>query len=334
MDYAITDYKRKDLEYLEAIKNAIVKDKRLLVNEEILDGFIKDLRGKTEATKQSYYKGAKHFLDYCSKRGIEKVEDADITNYYNYLISRIGKPKNEEGLTINSVNMFLTSLRKLYKYLEKKGINNLASNLESIKSTRAHKKDPLTKDQALRLLRSQDRTTKEGKRNYALLILLLYTGLRTIEVERANVGDLRTKGSKQVLEVQGKGHKEKDDYVKLSPVVYDALLDYLATRKDAKPSDPLFISYSNRTKNSRLKTRSIREIVKKCLLEIGVNSPRVTTHSFRHSAITFSLLGGATLQEAQSLARHENINTTLIYAHNLDRLNSNYEEAISNFLDA
>lgn len=334
MDYAITNFKSREIDYLEAIKKAVVKDNKFLVNEAILEDFIKDLRGKTNATKESYYKGAKYFISYCNSRGIDKVEERDITNYYNYLVSRIGKPKNEDGLTINSVNMFLTSLRKLYKYLEKKGIKNLASNLESVKSTRSHKKDPLTKSQALELLRSQDRTTEEGKRNYALLTLLLHTGLRTIEIERANVGDLRTKGSKQVLEVQGKGHKEKDDYVKLSPVVYEAILDYLATRKDAKPNDPLFISYSNRTKESRLKTRSIREIVKKCLEEIGVNSPRITTHSLRHSAITFSLLGGATLQEAQTLARHENINTTLIYAHNLDKLNSNYEEAVDNFLDA
>ncbi len=332
MDYTLDTLNNRSLSTLEAIKNAVVNDNKLLVNDAILEDFIKSLRGKTDATKESYYKGAKYFMSYCYKNGIEEVEEKDITNYYNYLISKIGKEK--DGLTINSVNMFLTSLRKLYKYLEKKGIKNLASDLESVKSTRTHKKDPLTKSQALELLRSQDRTTEEGKRNYALLTLLLHTGLRTIEIERANVGDLRTKGSKQVLEVQGKGHHEKDDYVKLSPVVYEALLDYLATRKDAKPSDPLFISYSNRTKESRLKTRSIREIVKGCLEEIGVNSPRITTHSLRHSAITFSLLGGATLQEAQSLARHENINTTLIYAHNLDKLNSNYENTVDNFLEA
>lgn len=332
MDYTLATLNNKELSTLEAIKNAVVNDNKFLVNDAILEDFVKNLRGKSKATIESYYKGAKNFIDFCEKRGIQEVEERDITNYYNYLVSRIGQERN--GLSINSVNMFLTSLRKFYKYLEKKGIKNLASDLESIKSTRQHKKDPLTKEQALNLLRSQDLTTTEGKRNYALLTLLLHTGLRTIEIERANVGDIRTKGSKQVLEVQGKGHKEKDDYVKLSPVVYEALLNYLATRKDAKPSDPLFISYSNRTKESRLKTRSIREIVKGCLEEVGVSSPRVSTHSLRHSAITFSLLGGASLQEAQAIARHENINTTLIYAHNLDKLNSNYEEAVDNFLEA
>ena len=323
MDLAILN--NKELSTLEAIKNAVVNDNKFLVNETILEDFINSLRRCTDATKESYYKGAKQFINFCEKRGIQEVEEQDITNYYNFL---------EENYTPSTINSYLTALRKLYKYLKKKGIKNLASDLESAKTSRTYKKDPLTKEQALELLRSQDRTTEEGERNYALLTLLLHTGLRTIEIERANVGDLRTKGTKQVLEVQGKGHREKDDYVKLSPVVYDALLDYLATRKDVKPSDPLFISYSNRTKASRLKTRSIREIVKKCLEEIGINNPRITTHSLRHSAITFSLLGGATLQEAQSLARHENINTTLIYAHNLDKLNSNYEQSIDNFLEA
>ena len=230
--------------------------------------------------------------------------------------------------------MFIVSLRKLYKFLEKKGIKNLASDLKSVKTTRQPKKDPLTKEQALELLRSIDRTTEEGLRDYAIIQLLLRAGLRTIELERANIEDLRTLGSKQVLQVQGKGHKEKDDFVKLTKKPYNAIMEYLSVRKDAKPNDPLFTSLSDRSRGQRLKTRSLRGIVKKRLKAININTDRITTHSLRHSAITFALLGGATIQEAQALARHERIDTTLIYAHNLDKLKSDYEETIDNYLES
>lgn len=332
MDYAIELSKTYELNTLETIKNALINEKRLTPNEEIIESFLASLRGKSERTKETYRKGVKNFFTYCKNENIEIVQEEDITNYYNSLIERIGKEK--EGLTVNSVNMFITSLRKLYKFLEKKGIKNLASDLETVKSTRQHKKDPLTKEQALTLLSSIDKTTEEGLRDYAIIELLLHAGLRTIELERANIEDLRTKGTKQVLQIQGKGHKAKDDYAKLTAKPYNAIMDYLAIRKDAKPKDALFTSLSNRGKGQRLKTRSIREIVKNRLRAIGINTERITTHSLRHSAITFALLGGATIQEAQALARHERIDTTLIYAHNLDKLQSNYEETIDKYLES
>ena len=62
--------------------------------------------------------------------------------------------------------------------------------------------------------------------------------------------------------------------------------------------------------------------------KIGLNSDRLTAHSLRHTAITLALKGGATIQEAQALGRHANINTTLIYAHNIDRLTQAPERKI------
>ena len=108
--------------------------------------------------------------------------------------------------------MFIVSLRKLYKFLEKKGIKNLASDLKSVKTTRQPKKDPLTKEQALELLRSIDRTTEVGKRDYAIITLLLHAGLRTIELERANVEDLRTLGISKSYKCRAKDIKRKTTF--------------------------------------------------------------------------------------------------------------------------
>ena len=62
----------------------------------------------------------------------------------------------------------------------------------------------------------------------------------------------------------------------------------------------------------------------------GYDSDRLTAHSLRHTAATLNLLAGGTLQETQQLLRHSSINTTTIYAHNLDRAQSKSEERIAN----
>ena len=324
MDYTLK-LKNYEANTLEEIKNALINNKKFEVNEEILQSFIKSLRGRTEATKETYYKGAKHFITYCIEHNIEQVTEEDITSYINYL------ENNNKPATIN---MYVTSLKLLYNFLAKKGIKNLGSDLKGEKLSRDFKKDPLTKEQALKLLNSIDRSNAEGKRNYAMLQLLIKRGLRTIELERANIEDFRTYGKKQVLFLQRKGHRQNDDYTKLSPAIVDAIEDYLATRSNMKPSDPLFISYSDRSNGQRLKTRSIREIVKNSLKKVGINNPRITTHSLRHSAVTFCLLNGGTIQEAQHLAGHENITTTLQYAHNIDKYNNDYENKVDNYLEA
>ncbi|MGN9065310.1 tyrosine-type recombinase/integrase, partial [Collinsella sp. HCP28S3_B9] len=66
---------------------------------------------------------------------------------------------------------------------------------------------------------------------------------------------------------------------------------------------------------------------------LGHMSERLTTHSFRHSAVTFALLGGASLQQAQALARHTNLTTTMVYAHNVDRVSQAPERFVDGLLD-
>ena len=151
-----------------------------------------------------------------------------------------------------------------------------------------------------------------------MLVTMLTMGLRTIEVTRANIEDIRTKGNTTVLFVQGKGHEEKDDLIRMPQHVESAIRDYLSVRKANDLSEPLFVSTSNHNSNGRMTTRSIRRIVKTAFIAAGFDSPRLTAHSTRHTAATLSLLNGATLQQTQELLRHRNIGTTEIYAHNID----------------
>ena len=315
MDLTLTNYQIKDL---------FLKDINFNVNDFILDDFKNNLDA-TPRTKETYIKGVKVFIEWCNKNNIDEVTHATLIQY-------------KEDLTANkkasTISMYVTALKKLYKYLETKGIKNIASDLKGAKQKRNYSKDPLTLEQAKDLLNSIDRTTQEGKRNYALIHLLLTTGLRTIEIERANIEDIRNVANTSVLYIMGKGRDTKDEYVKLTYETLKALNEYLGTRDIKDNKEPLFISLSDRTNGKRLKTRSIRDIIKKAYLKIGINNDKITTHSLRHTAITLSLIGGTPLQEVQQMARHSNINTTMIYAHNLKRIESHAEQNIQALLNS
>ena len=319
MDFALTNYYTKD-----NIKELFLQDNNFNINDFVLDDFKKNLDA-TPRTKETYVKGVKVFLQWCEKNNVSEITHATLIQYKEDLM---------ETKKASTISMYMTALKKLYKYLETKGIKNIASDLKGAKQKRNYSKDPLTLDQAKELLKSIDRTTNEGKRNYALIHLLLTTGLRTIEIERANVEDIRNVANNSVLYVMGKGRDTKDEYVKLTYETLKAINEYLATRKIKDNKEPLFISYSDRTNGNRLKTRSIRDIIKKAYRNIGINSDKITTHSLRHTAITLSLIGGTPLQEVQQMARHSNINTTMIYAHNLKRIESNAEQNIQTLLNS
>lgn len=295
------------------------------INDLILDDFKANLDA-TKTTKETYVKCIKVFMDYCNKYNISEITHATLIQYKEWL--------TDNNKKANTVSMYVTSLKKLYKYLETKGFKNIASDLKGSKQKRNYSKDPLTLDQAKDLLNSIDRTTNEGKRNYALIHLLITTGLRTIEIERANIEDIRNIANTSVLYIMGKGRDTKDEYVKLTYETLKAINEYLSTRNIKDDKEPLFTSLSDRTNGQRLKTRSIRDIIKKAFKNIGINSDKITTHSLRHTAITLSLLGGSTIQEVQQLARHTNINTTMIYAHNLKRIESQAENNIQTLLNS
>lgn len=174
-----------------------------------------------------------------------------------------------------------------------------------------------------------DRSTLKGLRDYAMLSVMVTTGLREISIVRADIGDIRTAGDAVALFYQGKGHEEKADYVKLAEPVEEAVRAYLKARGGADPKAPLFSSIANRNNGERMTTRSVSRVAKERLIAVGLESDRLTGHSMRHTAATLNLLNGGTVEETRQLLGHTNINTTLIYSHALERAKNNSEERIA-----
>lgn len=273
----------------------------------------------SENTKKTYLVCVSKFLKWLSDNAIEFISYELMVDYKNHL---------KDMYKSKTVNTHITALKDFFKYLERRGFTNYAKDLKKERTDNNFTKDSLTANQVKDIFKSIDTTTEEGARASAIFRLLVGTGLRACEVVRADIGDIRTNGNKKVLYVRGKGETQKTKYVILYPSVMQAIQNYLRFRENPKDNEPLFTSNSNRNNGKRLTTRTIQRIVKGLFKDNGIISERLTTHSTRHTAINLSLDNGADILQVQAMARHTNINTTMIYVHNLQRLSNNAEEKI------
>lgn len=272
-------------------------------------------------TVETYSKAIKQFFIYLQDKGIKKPQREDIVAYREYL-SKDHKP--------TTVQSYLAAVKLFFQWTEQEKIYpNIAQRVKGAKLDTEHKKDYLTKKQVSKLLKSIDRSTLKGKRDYAMLSLMVTTGLRTVSIINANVEDIRAAGDATALYYKGKGHQEKATYVKLAEPVEEAIRGYLKARGRADGKEPLFTSTAHRNNGGRMTTRSISRVAKESLIDIGLDSDRLTAHSFRHTAATLNLLNGGTVEETQQLLDHKNINTTLIYSHALERAKNNSEKRIA-----
>lgn len=272
-------------------------------------------------TVQTYTKAIKQFMLYLATNGISQPKREDIIAYREYLT------KGHKPTTVQS---YLAAVKLFFQWTERENLYpNVADHVKGATLDREHKKDYMSTKQVNRLLSGVDQSTLQGARDYAILSLMVTTGLRTVSIVAANIEDIRTVGDDSVLYYKGKGHDEKAKYVKLAEPVEDAILNYLKLRGKSAGESPLFASVSNKNSGQRMTTRSISRIVKTHLEESGLISDRLTAHSLRHTAATLNLKNGGTLEETKQLLDHADINTTLIYVHAMEREDNNSEKRIA-----
>lgn len=292
--------------------------------EELVDRFIASQDVK-ESSKLLYRRTLKQYFNWVEDKGylLSEIARSQLLEYKQELLT-----SGKSSLTVGS---YITSVRRFYEWTEaNKYYPNVAKGIKTPKRKQQFKKQPLLPAQATALLNYyQDKAL----RDYAIVNLLLRTGLRTIEVTRANIGDITFKGSQRVLLVHGKGRDEKDNFVLLTDKTYQPIAEYLATRGKVNSSEPLFTSTSNNSKGERLSTRTISYIAKEGLKAIGLGERAFTAHSLRHTTAVNILRGGGSLEQAQMTLRHSNPATTQIYTATLDeerRLKNSGEALIDN----
>lgn len=301
-------------------QNNVIESKR--IDNTLLKRFLEYLDA-SEKTVQTYTRALRQFFKFLYENNITQPQRNDVLAFRDNL-----KDKGRKPTTIKS---YIVAVRLFFQWTNQEGLYpNIAEKIKGAKLDQAHKKDYLTVDQIKDVLNNIDTSTLTGARDYAIILLMVTGGLRTIEVSRADMDDMRNVGNSPALYIQGKGREEKTEYVKLPLQVFKAIGRYREMLE--KQYDVLFVSTSNNNKGQRLTTRSISGIVKKRLKEAGYTSNRLTAHSLRHTAGTLNLMNGGTLEETQQLLRHSNINTTMIYLHHLERENNQSEKRIADAL--
>ena len=277
--------------------------------EELVDRFIASQDVK-ESSKKLYRRTLKQYFNWVEDKGylLSEIARPQIIEYKEELLS--------SGLSSLTVGSYITSVRRFYEWTEaNKLYPNIAKGIRTPRRKQQFKKQPLQPEQATALL---DYYQDKALRDFAIINLLLRTGLRTIEVIRADVEDITFKGSQRVLLVHGKGRDEKDSFVVLTEKAYQPIADYLSTRGKVKSSEPLFTSTSNNSQGGRLSTRTISYIAKEGLKAIGLDERAYTAHSLRHTTAVNILRAGGSLEMAQMTLRHSNPATTQIYTATLN----------------
>ncbi len=270
----------------------------------------------TSISKQTYKNSLKVFFDYF--RGTqEQFPTVDtIDNYLNFLKERNLKPTTQR--------IHIASLKRFFSFLSNRGIfPNITSEAKAPKVSTEFKKDCLTVEQIKDILAGE-----HSQRDKLIFLIAITCGLRTIEIERLNKEDVAMRGTSPILWVWGKGRSEKE-YINISSELYQELCNYIKNSNSEEQA--IFTSNCNRT-HSRLSKDMISRIIKRLMREHNINDNRHTSHSCRHTCISLALEQGEELRNVQKLARHRNINTTLIYAHDLEKKNNTCSQTIMNLL--
>ena len=274
-------------------------------------------------------------------------------NGWEYRTDRNGEPI-QIICKANTVKIYLQSVKQFFKWTAANNLYpNIAENIHAPKVSDSHKKDALTAAEVLTIEHSItttaaqrtaeagaaakdragriNRSTEQGKRLFAMYLLAVNAGLRTIEISRANIKDLETKNGRTWLYIWGKGRAEADQKKPIAPEVKAAIDDYLKARTDKKTGNaPLFVSTGNRSGGKRIASTTISTMLKRAMQQAGYNSERITAHSLRHTtAANVMQLTNNNIYIAQQYMRHNSPATTEIY---LENDTTAQDEAIANGL--
>ena len=287
--------------------------------DEVLTSFLNGL-DIMETSRETYRWGLVRFFKWIrsSGRSLETLSPADIMSFKNSLM--------KEKLSPLTIGGYVTAVRMFYRWTETSLLYpNIARSVRPPRGRKGFRKCALSPQESASLL---DYLKERSLRDYAIVNLILRTGLRTIEVSRADIGDVVIKRGKRVLKVWGKGADEKDAYVILGQPVWGPIQEYLGQRKAYSKTDPLFVTEGKGHKGVRMAPRSIQYLCKEALKAIGLDGHEYSAHSLRHTTGVLILKNGGDWKDVQRVLRHASPATSQIYTASIEeemRLDSNPE---------
>jgi integrase/recombinase XerD len=284
------------------------------------------VRTPSHDTRTNYARDLRQFCEFTSI-GPDRLEA--LTCVVPWQVAAWRDHLHQQGLSASTICRKLTVLRSLFSYLRTYGYMgaNPAHNdfVAAPPVPRDGKTVALTPEECRRLLDAPDAHTPVGIRDRAILAVLAYSACRVGELVKIRVGDYKSSGGHKILEIHGKGGKERRS--PLHPEAFERLeawLNIAGIRDDE--SGPMF----RPPKTSRgsghdgfarrpLSRRAIQFHVEKLVRLLGLD-PAVSVHSLRVTALTTARERGCDIIDLQSFAGHSDPRTTLIYIRNRDRL--------------
>lgn len=276
--------------------------------------FLKAEENKSPLTITTYRESLNLLLQLSDVTDPRMFDKSSIRIYKSALHSF--KTRQEKELLLRSKNHHLTVLRAFLKYL----IREEEMDVYPPDRVTRLKEDPrkvkvLFEEELERLLTAPNTSTKQGKRDAAMLHLFFSTGLRLAELRWLNRKDLNF----TTREISVRGKRGKIRVVFVSDRAAKALEEYLDCRLDHL--NPLFIRHHDKASTAmppgeefRLSRISIYQAVKKYARQAGIVTDP-SPHTLRHSFATDLLRNGADLRSVQEMLGHKDLGTTQIYTH-------------------
>ncbi len=274
---------------------------------EIIQEWMMDL-DVLPATKADYKRKIELWFRWLSSVGVDTREPHrhHILEYKQHLQSL--------GKSTFTTNSYITIVKLFYSYCEvRRYYDNIGLGIKSSTKQREHYKHPLSRAESNKLLESIDVSRIIGKRDKLMIALMLTNGLRTCEVNRINIEDFDKEGEQTVLYVQRKGRTDKRERIAVPTIIDELLEDYISCR-EFDIEEPLFINHAYGYKTpARLSKPTISAIIKRRLKAIGIDNPKITAHSLRHTCGSLMVEEGMDVEDIKDMLGHSDTNVTRIY---------------------
>lgn len=244
-----------------------------------------------------------------SGRRIADLRRADIIAYKGSMKGRLSERTMENYLSV---------VRKFYSYCEEIGAyENIAAGIRVRIKDKSYKRAHLDQSEVKTVLESIDRNTLRGKRDFALINLLLRTGIRCIEASRLRVCDIRGVEGKRWLLLQRKGEMTRITRLGLSDIAINPVMEYLAFRGVQDPEESVFLTHSNWGEHVLTAAR-MSVIIRDRYKLSGIDCTMKSAHSLRHTAAVMAIKMKVPIKEVQVMLGHSSVKTTQLYLESFE----------------
>ena len=263
-------------------------------------------RGLTETSVMNYVPFAEELLSGrfgLSEMNLSELTARDVTNFLQ---------DRARQLSPGRAKLMVTALRSFLRYLRYQGeiSVDLAGCVPPVAAWSLSTVPKFLPAGAVQqVLDHCERETPNGRRNYAVLLLLARLGLRACEIVALSLIDIDWGSGSLTIRCKG-GRWAR---LPLPADVGEAIATYLRFGRPLCVCRNVFLRHRAPLRGFADST-TVSSIVKRALIRSGIDSVRKGAHLFRHTLATELLRNGASLDEIGELLRHRSPNTTAVYA--------------------